>query len=136
MHEATIPPARAAHRLYVHVVWPTLGRLPLIPPELRCVTEGHLITLCRRLDAEPVCVRVLVDRVHVLVRFKPTHSVAHLVARLKAGSEDAMSGFGRSVRWGRGYAASTLGGSQVRRTMRRIVTLAERRRSPVVRARR
>jgi REP element-mobilizing transposase RayT len=119
--------ARSAHRLYVHLLWPTLGRLPLIPQAVRGVVEGHLIALCRRLDAEPLCVRVLADRAHALVRFKPNHSVGRLVSHLKTGSEEALAAAGRPVRWGRGYAARTVGAGEVRRARRRIVSLRDRR---------
>lgn len=111
---------RAAHRLYAHVVWPTLGRIPLLSDEVRDTAERHLIDLCRRLDVEPVCVRAFADRVHLLLRFKPGHSIAALVSRLKAGSESALGSSGHAVRWGRGYAAGTVGGDEVRHAMRRI----------------
>ncbi len=124
-------PGRAAHRLYVHVVWPTLGRIPLITTEARDALERHLIALARRLDVEPVCVRALADRAHVLLRFKPGHAVGILVSRLKEGSEAALNADGHSIRWGRGYAAASVGGEDVRRAMRRIVRLPDISRSSV-----
>lgn len=117
-------PGRAAHRLYCHFVWPTLGRIPLISRDTADVVERHLITLCRRLDAEPLCVRAFSDRVHLLARFKPGHSPAALIGRLKEGSEAAIQDAGHTVRWGRGYAAATVSGSEVRAVMRRIHRLA------------
>lgn len=118
-------PGRAAHRLYAHVVWPTLGRIPLVTRPAGNALERHIIVLCRRLDVEPLCVRVLPDRAHVLLRFKPGHAVARLVTRLKNGSEAALDAEGHAVRWGRGYAAVSVGGGDVRRVMRRIVHLRE-----------
>lgn len=116
---------RAAHRLYAHVVWPTLGRVPLISSDRRPLLERHLIVLCRRLDVEPLCVRVFADRAHLLLRFKPSHSLAELVARLKGGSEAALAASGHAVRWGRGYAATTVGREGVARARRRIHSLGE-----------
>jgi len=124
MDSGDAAPGRAAHRLYCHFVWPTLGRIPLISRDAAYVVERHLITLCRRLDAEPLCVRAFSDRVHLLARFKPGHSPAALVGRLKEGSEAAVQGAGHTVRWGRGYAAATVSGSEVRTIMRRIHRLA------------
>jgi len=125
MHESDLVPGRAAHRLYVHVVWPTLGSIPLITAEARDALERHLIVLSRRLDAQPLCVRVLSERAHILLRFKPGHSVSELVSRLKGSSEAALNLEGHSVRWGRGYAAISIGGDDVRRVMRRIVRLTD-----------
>lgn len=118
--------ARSAHRLYVHLAWPNLGRLPLVPTDLRGPAEWQLISLCRRLDVEPVCVRVFSDRAHALVRVKPSHAVGRLVRRLKVGSEEALAASGRSVRWGRAYAATTVGPAEVRDSMRRIASAPER----------
>lgn len=123
---------RAAHRLYCHFVWPTLGRIPLVSRGAVPTVERHVITLCRRLDAEPVCVRAFSDRLHVLLRMKPGHSPAALVSRLKSGSEGQLQDAGHTVRWGLGYAAATVSGADVRSVMRRIHRLPDGRldRSP------
>jgi len=118
-------PGRAAHRLYCHFVWPTLGRIPLVSHVTAAAVERHLITLCRRLDTEPVCVRAFSDRVHLLLRLKPGHSPAAVIARLKSGTEAALQSAGHTVRWGRGYAAATVSGSEVRAVMRRVHRLAD-----------
>lgn len=119
-------PGRAAHRLYCHFVWPTLGRIPLVSRDVAAVLERHVITLCRRLDVEPICVRAFSDRLHVLLRLKPGHAPAALVSRLKGGTEVAMQASGHTLRWGRGYAAATVSGSEVRTVMRRIHRLVDR----------
>jgi len=118
-------PGRAAHRLYYHFVWPTLGRIPLVSAEAAAVVERHVITLCRRLDSEPVCVRAFSDRVHLLLRLKPGHSPAGIVSRLKSGSEAALQSAGHPIRWGRGYAAATVSGSEVRAVRRRVHRLPD-----------
>ena len=118
-------PGRAAHRLYCHFVWPTLGRIPLVSGEAVAVVERHVITLCRRLDAEPICVRAFSDRVHLLLRLKPGHSPASIVSRLKVGTESALQASGHTIRWGRGYAAATVSGGDVRAVMRRVHRLAD-----------
>lgn len=125
MRELELVTGRAAHRLYAHVVWPTLGRVPLVSAERRPLLERHLIVLCRRLDVEPLCVRVFADRAHLLLRFKPPHSLAAVVAQLKRGSESALEATGHALRWGRGYAATTVGRDDVRRVRRRIHSLRE-----------
>jgi REP element-mobilizing transposase RayT len=125
MSDIDLVPGRAAHRLYVHVVWPTLGRIPLVSRTGRGVLERHLIVLCRRLDTEPLLIRVFSDRAHLLLRFKPGHSVASVVSRLKEGSETALGAAGHTVRWGRGYAAATIGRDDVRRAKRRILRLGD-----------
>lgn len=115
------PPAEpSAHHIYVQLAWSTLGRLPLMSTELRAQVEGHLIALSRRLDAEPVAVRASADRVRLLLRLKPNHTLATLVPRLKQGSQDALTAAGRGVHWASGYAATTVSTVAVRRVIRRF----------------
>ena len=49
-------PERAAHRLYAHMIWATRGREALQTAAERGAVESHLISLCRRLDVEPIAV--------------------------------------------------------------------------------
>jgi hypothetical protein len=114
------PSERAAHRLYAEVVWSTVDRLPLVAPEFRGSIEAHIITLCRRLDVEPVAVRVTASRARLLLRFKPSHSLGAVVASLKLGSQDASVLAGRPVRWDRGFATLSLSVTEVRRRARRL----------------
>ncbi len=104
----------------MHVGWATLGRLPLMPTDLRGAVEAHLISLCRRLDVEPLAVRATADRVMLLLRLKPNHTLATLVTRLKSGSEEALTDAGRGVHWGTGFAASTVGVKAVHHLVRLI----------------
>lgn len=111
---------RAVHRIYVGLAWSTLGGLPLMSSDLRGQVEVQLIVLARRLDVEPVAVRAGADRVRLLLRLKPTHSLSTLVPRLKQGSQDALTAAGRGVHWASGYAATTVSADAVRRAIRRI----------------
>lgn len=116
----TAPSERAAHHIYVGLAWSTLGRLPLMSTDLRGQVEAQLIALCRRLDAEPVVVRAAADRVRLLLRLKPTHSLATLVPRLKQGSQEALTAAGRGVHWASGYAATTVSVDDLRGAIRRV----------------
>ena len=118
-------PERAAHRLYAHVVWATRGHDVLSSPAARGAVESHLITLCRRLDVEALAVAALDDRVHVLLRLKPTHSLGSLVRRLKDGTGGASAEGELSVTWAHGYAAITVGSRDVRRVMRFLARLGD-----------
>lgn len=116
-HAAT---ERAVHRIYVGLAWSTLGRLPLMSRDLRGQVEVQLIVLARRLDVEPVAVRAGADRVRLLLRLKPSHSLSTLVPRLKQGSQDALTAAGRGVHWASGYAATTVSADALRDAIRRI----------------
>lgn len=105
-------------RLYVHLVWATWDRLPLIGEEL----EGSLFS-CMRVEAGEVGAEVIAlggveDHVHVLVRIPATVSVSTLVQRMKGASShlvthlpDALDFF----KWQGGYGAFTVSAWDVRR---------------------
>lgn len=114
------PAERAAHRIYVHIGWWTLGRLPLMPVDLQWMAEGQIIALARRLDAEPIAVRAASDRVRLLLRLKPGHTLATLVPRLKEGSQEALTRAGRGVHWASGFAVASVSTDAVRDVIRRI----------------
>jgi len=95
-------------------VWATVDRLELVGPDARGPIEAQIIALCRRLDVEPVAVRVNAARVRLLLRFKPSHSLGAVVAAIKLGSQDAAVLSGRPVRWARGFAALSVSGAEVR----------------------
>ncbi len=110
----------AAHRLYAQIAWATLGGLPFLDERRAAMLERELIALCRRLDAEPLEVQVSTDRVRLLVRFGPGGSVGDLARRLMGGSGASMVRWGWPARWGRGFAASTVGPTHVHRLVRRL----------------
>lgn len=111
--------------MYALVAWPTLNGLPLVDPAGVPTLERELISLCRRVGTEPLEVRVAPDRVVLLLRLAPGQALADVVRRLKRTSGAALRRWGWCARWGRGFAACTVGPGQVHRLVRRI--RAERR---------
>lgn len=114
----------AVHRLYARLAWTTLGRLPLVAPGRVLRVEAQIITLCRRLDVEPVEVRAGPDRLDLLVRFKPVHPIADVAAAVKAGSADHLARAGTPIRWAPGVAVATVGPAGVRPLVRRMTAAA------------
>jgi REP element-mobilizing transposase RayT len=110
----------AAHRLYAQLAWPTLGGLPLLGDRHARALERELIALCIRLNVEPVEVRVSADRVQLLLRFGPGQALTDVARRLKRASVAALRHWRCPARWGRGFAASTVGPAQVHRLVRRL----------------
>ena len=94
-----------------------------MPRDLRGAVEVCLISLCRRLDVEPLAVRATADSVRMVLRLKPSHSLATLVRQLKTGSQESLTDAGRGVHWGSGFASTTIGVDEVRQMIRLISRL-------------
>lgn len=94
----------------------------MIQTERRACAESHLIAACRWVRAEPIAVCALPDRVHLLVRFQPADSLADLVGRIQASSEEVLRRARHPVRWSRRFAVATVSPAEVRRLMRQLAS--------------
>jgi putative transposase len=97
--------------LYLHLVWATWDRLPLLTPELQPVVYDCIQAECKRLRVEAIAIGGIEDHVHLLVRIPTTISVAELVKQVKGASSHfvthELSG-GGTFTWQGGYGAFTV----------------------------
>jgi putative transposase len=111
--------------LFVHLVWATWDRLPLITPDIqpriyRCIQAEAFALGC-----EVGAIGGIEDHVHVLVRCSPAVSVSNLVKQIKGTSSRIVQ---REIRpddffkWQGSYGAFSIAHNQiepVRRYIRR-----------------
>ena len=102
--------------LYVHMVWTTAGRRPLIPNAVRSRLYALIAQRCRGLSCIALAIGGMPDHVHLLVRLHPATSVAALAKDVKGAS----SHFMRTTlvpqayfQWQSGYGAFSLGVSDL-----------------------
>ncbi len=72
--------------VFVHLVWGTWDRLPLLVGEVERGVYRALEGKCRELGADLVAIGGIEDHVHLLVRLPATLAVADLVKHLKGAS--------------------------------------------------
>jgi putative transposase len=83
---------RHAHtELYVHCVWATWERLPLITPQIEDRLYACIADKCRELGCELIALRGVADHIHLLVCFPPTLEIARLVKEAKGVSSHLMT---------------------------------------------
>ena len=111
--------------LHVHVVFATEDRVPCIVPAWRSDLHAYLGGVARGLGAAPLRIGGVADHVHLLLGLKAVHSVASLVREIKKGSvywaRERHRGFG----WQSGYAAFSVGRSEIERVARYIANQEE-----------
>jgi REP element-mobilizing transposase RayT len=73
-------------QLYLHCVWATWDRLPLITPQIEARLYAAINAKCKELRCEPLAIGGIEDHTHLLVRFPTTLAVATLVKEVKGAS--------------------------------------------------
>jgi putative transposase len=95
--------------LYVHLVWATWDRAPLITPEIRARIYPMIQRHATDLGAHVHAVGGIEDHVHVLARYPATVAIADLVGRMKGASSFLASQvMGEAFKWQGAYGAFTL----------------------------
>jgi len=102
--------------LYVHLVWATWDRLPLVTPMMEERVYGALKAKSRELGCEPIAVGGMPDHVHVLVRLNPVLAISKLVGELKGATSHMVTheiNPDDFFKWQGAYGAFTLRKSDV-----------------------
>lgn len=105
-------------QLYLHLVWATWDRLPLLTEKLRPPVYGCIQAECKQLEANVLAVGGIADHVHLLVRIPTTITVAALVKQVKGASSHLVNQrlMARdSFKWQGGYGAFTVSKADVPR---------------------
>jgi putative transposase len=102
------------HRLYVHLVWTTRDRLPLITAPLAAFLQRFFPAVAAQERASLLALGIVTTHVHLLIRLHPTTNITRLVQRLKGGSARVSSLEGRAsegsaLRWAKGYSLDSVG---------------------------
>jgi REP element-mobilizing transposase RayT len=95
-------------QLYVHLVWSTWDRLPLLTEPLRSEVYDLIQAECTRQRADVIALGGVEDHVHLLARVPATIAPAQLVKQVKGVSSHAVnhaSGVHQSFKWQGAYGA-------------------------------
>jgi REP-associated tyrosine transposase len=103
-------------RLYIHCVWATWDRLPLITSVLERAIGRILLAKARELQCDVVALKGMPDHFHLLMRIPTTICVADLVKEVKGASSHFATHEvtpGRFFKWQGGYGAFSVSPEQV-----------------------
>lgn len=98
-------------QLYVHLVWSTWDRMPVITAEIRPRLYGALLNTCQELKCTPIAVGGIDNHVHLLVQLHPAVAVADLVKNVKGSLSHLMNHVikpGSDFRWQGAYGAFSI----------------------------
>ena len=115
--------AASQTHLYIHIVWATFDRLPLVTPALEEHLYAAITRECENLKCQMIAIGGIADHVHALVRLHSQVAVAAIVQQMKGSSsrwiherDNNMMAFA----WQDGYGAFSVGLSQIDDTIRYI----------------
>ena len=109
--------------LYVHYVFTTTQRLPLIKPEIRKRLWAYMSQIAKRHRMRALSVGGTEDHVHILLSLPATVSVSKAIQLIKGASSkwisETFDGFGEFA-WQEGYGAFSVSISAIEETIRYI----------------
>ncbi|HEX5506664.1 MAG TPA: IS200/IS605 family transposase [Thermomicrobiales bacterium] len=114
--------------VFVHLVWTTWDRLPLISKDCARQIYRAIGAKCRELRAAPVAIGGVEDHVHLLVELPATVSLAELVGQVKGASAHLVTHQltpGEFFKWQGAYAAFSVSPTAVTRVRDYIVSQRE-----------
>lgn len=108
--------------ILIHYVFSTKERCPLIPAELKARLWPYIAGIARLNKFRAIAVGGMEDHAHALVSLPTTITIAKAIQLIKGGSSKWINDHlqNRSFAWQDGYAAFSIGVSQVDNTVRYI----------------
>ena len=103
-------------QLYVHLVWATWDRLPMLDRQLQPRLYACIRAECEKLGAKLIAIGGVADHLHVLVRIPPTLAISTLAKQVKGASSHLVNQVVKpadTFKWQGGYGAFTVSKSAV-----------------------
>ncbi|WP_026260959.1 IS200/IS605 family transposase [Spirosoma luteum] len=119
-------------KVWVHAVFSTKNRQPLIHTAIRPVVHDELTSQLRAMDCSVDCIGGVADHVHILFLLNPKKSMADLMKQMKGGSSHAYNQVKLTTTpfaWQTGYGAFSVSESHVPRVRAYILNQEEHHRT-------
>jgi len=108
-------PRQSCVRVYIHFVWATWDRLPVITPAICDDVYRVMLAKCRELGGHLLALGGVEDHVHLLVRMPATVTIAQFIGEVKGSSSHAVTHGDPAVffKWQGAYGAFAVGESAI-----------------------
>lgn len=120
---------RSFSHLYVHLVWATWDRLPVLDARMRNAVYACIQGECQELRTEVLAIGGIEDHVHLLVRIPTTVAVASLAKQVKGTSSHLVNhqaAPGVGLKWQGGYGAFSISRSHLARVTTYVLEQPQR----------
>ena len=113
--------------VYVHFVWKTKRRAPLITTSIEADLYACIVAKCESLGCMPITIGGIEDHVHLLLKLNHTITMSQLVGQAKGASSHMIRNLLRErgeenayFRWQQGYGAFSVNYRELDRTIEYI----------------
>ncbi len=109
---------------YIHIVFSTKNRLPLIDQEIESALHGYIAGICNNLDCQAIKIGGFVDHVHILFILSKNITLTKLISDIKSSSSKWIKTNGdryKNFYWQDGYGAFSVSGSQLEKVTEYII---------------
>ena len=109
--------------IYLHIVFSTKHRQPLIRPEIEDELYKYISGILRQHHSPVIAINGVADHIHILCRLSRTITVSKLLEEVKKGSSKWIKSKGEAYRnfyWQNGYGAFSISQSHAERVIRYI----------------
>lgn len=113
------------HKIWLHYIWATKSRQPLITKELKPVLIQHIRDYGKSNDIYVDIVNGDMDHLHSLVSLKPTQAPAEVINKLKGESSNWVNKteyLSVKFAWQNGYSVFSVSASNVKKVREYIKT--------------
>jgi putative transposase len=105
-------------QLYVHLIFSTKERKPLIQPEIKSDVHAYIAGTLKKYDSPALIINSVPDHIHILFRLSKNFALAEIVEEVKKQSSKWMKSIIRSENesafmWQKGYGAFSVSSSKV-----------------------
>ncbi|WP_459465126.1 IS200/IS605 family transposase [Aquirufa sp. OSTEICH-129A] len=95
-------------KIYVHAVWATKKREPLIFPDLKDALLKHIHLELEKMNCQPIITNSMPDHIHCLFSICSTKSISSIIKQIKGSSSRYINleySLQAKLEWQAGYAA-------------------------------
>jgi len=110
--------SRNFSQLYVHCVWATWDRLPIVTPDIKNIVDAAIASQCQQLNCTVIAISGVADHVHLLTSFPPKLTISDIVGQAKGSSSHLITHKikpNEFFKWQGGYGVFTVSKSNLDR---------------------
>jgi len=104
------------YKIWIHIVFGTKNRLPLISSILENPLYGHLHNQLEELECKVEAINGMPDHIHILISMNPKRPIADIIKQLKGASShwvNQQNIISEKFSWQTGYGVFSVSESQI-----------------------